>query len=325
MQTLTQPVSDIPAAIPVSVAVLFPETVPGVALYLGDEESDTYRLYRGGHLPITTADLENLRGRGITRLYVASDEYAEYQKYLRENLESMLGDESVPPVRRAGCLNEVVRDVLGDVFRRGNLENRLYEINELGKKVVRTVCRDDIVFSELRAVLYHDYHTFTHSANVAVYSVLLSQEIGIRDRAELTAIAVGGLLHDAGKLDIPTSILTKPGRLDEREMTVMRTHPTLGFRKLCHRADLSRGQLMMIYQHHEHVDGTGYPVRCAARELHDWGRVCAITDVFEALTSHRPYRPALNVDTACRVMQERSGAAFDEELLKCWLRILKTN
>jgi len=322
MPTITQPISDIPAAIPISVAVLFPETVPGVALYLGNEDTDTYRLYRGPELEITAADLESLRSRGISRLYVASDEYASYQHYLREHLDSMLEDESVSPARRAGCLNEVLRDTLGDIFRRGDLENRLREINDFGRKMVRTLCRDDLVFSELRAFLYHDYHTFTHSANVAVYSVLLARESGIQDREELTAIAVGGLLHDAGKLDIPASILSKPGRLDERETSVMRRHPVLGFRKLSHRPDLSFGQLMMIYQHHEHVDGKGYPVRCTARELHLWGRICAITDVFEALTSSRPYRPALNLPTASRVMQERSGAAFDEDLLKCWIQIL---
>ena len=322
MSTITQAVSDLSTAIPISVAVLFPETVPGVALYLAGDESDSYRLYRGADLEITADDLENLRRRGITKLYVAPDEYTGYQRYLRAHLDVILDNESVPPAQRAGCLNEVLRDMLGEIFRRGDLENRLQEINELGRKMVGIVARDDVVFSELRAVLYHDYHTFTHSANVAVYSVLLARESGIDDREELGAIAVGGLLHDAGKLDIPSAILTKPGKLDEREMDIMRRHPLLGFRKLSHRADLSFGQLMMIYQHHEHMDGGGYPVRCTCRDLHRWGRICAIADVFEALTSNRPYRAALNLAAACRIMQERAGAAFDEELLKCWIRIL---
>src|SRR5262249_29729089 len=156
-----------------------------------------------------------------------------------------------------GCLNEVIRDVLGDIFRRGNLDQRMEQIKELGEKTVRAICRDDIVLTELRGVLYHDYHTFTHSANVAFYCVILAKSLGTSDQAERTAIATGGPRHDPGKLDIPADILTKPGRLTDEEMTVVRRHPTLGFRKLCHRRDLTFGQLMMVYQHHEHLNGKG--------------------------------------------------------------------
>ncbi len=84
------------------------------------------------------------------------------------------------------------------------------QIKELGEKTVRAICHDDIVLTELRGVLYHDYHTFARSANVAFYCVLLARSLGITSYDDLTAIATGGLLHDAGKLDIPADILTKP-------------------------------------------------------------------------------------------------------------------
>src|SRR5205814_137178 len=142
---------------------------------------------------------------------------------------------------------------------------------------------------------------------------------------ELSAIAAGGLLHDAGKLDIPSEILTKPGKLTDAEFTIVRRHPTLGFRKLCHRKDLSLGQMMMIYQHHEHVDGGGYPVRSVLRELHEWGRICAVADVFEALTSNRPYRAGFSFPTACGIMQEQSGTSFDKDFLKCWMQLVSKN
>jgi HD-GYP domain-containing protein (c-di-GMP phosphodiesterase class II) len=103
----------------------------------------------------------------------------------------------------------------------------------------------------------------------------------------------------------------------------MRRHPTLGFRKLCHRRDLSLGQLMMIYQHHEHMDGHGYPVHAVAGELHEWGRICAVADVFEALTSNRPYRAGLSYRTACDIMQNQAGTTFDREYLKCWMQIVE--
>ncbi len=329
MSTCTTASVAIDAVIPISVATLLPESVPGVALYirLGEEgnfrEQESYRLYRGRGFPVTGADLDSLRDRGVSTLFVSGDEHRQYQDYLRQNLNHVLDDASVPPARRVGCLNEVVRDVLGDIFRRGDLDKQMEQIKELGQQTVRAICHDDLVLTELRGVLYHDYHTFTHSANVAFYCVMLARSLGITSLDELSSIATGGLLHDAGKLDIPADILTKPGRLSDDEYRTMRRHPTLGFRKLCHRPDLTLGQLMMVYQHHEHMDGHGYPVHAVAGELHEWGRICAVADVFEALTSNRPYRAGLSYRTACDIMQNQAGTTFDRDFLKCWMQIVE--
>lgn len=310
--------SEARAAIPISVATLFPESVPGVSLFIGAGTGSTYRLYRGAEHSVTAADLDNLRSRGISKLYVSGDEYAKYQSYLREHLDRVLADDSVSVERRLGCLNEVVRDVLGDLFRRKDLDNQIGQLKKLGETTVDAICRDAIVLGQLKGVLLHDYHTFMHSANVSFYSVMLAQSLGIRDRTELSAIATGGLLHDAGKLDIPASILSKPGMLTPGERHVIQRHPTLGFGKICHREDLSFGQLMMVYQHHEQVQGGGYPVGCALADLHVWGRICAVADVFEALTANRPYRAGLPFEKACEMMAERPGT-LDADFLKCWI------
>lgn len=310
------------AAIAVSVATLLPGTVPGTSLYISATGSGSYTLYRAPEHPITEADLENLRRRGISKLYVAGEDHQRYQAYLREHLDHVLEDDTVPHMQRVGCLNAVVRDVLGDVFQQRNLDEQIGQLKEYGEKIVGAICRDGIVLTELRGVLYHDYHTFTHSANVAMYSVMLARALGISDREELSEIATGGLLHDAGKLDIPPGILTKPGRLDDAELRMIRRHPDFGFRKLCQRDDLSRRQLMMVYQHHEQIDGSGYPVRSAGSEIHLWGRICGVADVFEALTANRPYRAGSSFAQACEMMNERSGKAFDEEVLRCWMHFV---
>jgi len=310
------------AAIPVSVATLLPGTVPGVSLYLSSTGYGSFKLYRAPEHPITDVDLENLKQRGIVKLYVAGDDHRQYQTYLRDNLEHVLESDGIPHTQRVSCLNTVIRDVLGDVFQQRNLDEQIGKLKEFGEKIVGVVCRDGIVLSELRSVMYHDYHTFTHSANVAMYAVMLAQSLGISEREELSAIATGGLLHDAGKLDIPASILTKPGRLDDAELRMVRRHPDFGFNKLSHRSDLSRAQLMMVYQHHEQMDGSGYPVHSMGNEIDFWARICAVADVFEALTSNRPYRAGSSFDRAAEMMNERSGTAFDKDILKCWMQFV---
>jgi HD-GYP domain-containing protein (c-di-GMP phosphodiesterase class II) len=171
-------------------------------------------------------------------------------------------------------------------------------------------------------VLHHDYATFTHSANVAFYCGMLAAELGYPKQV-VEDITAGGLLHDLGKLEIRDELLRKPDKLTDFEFREIRMHPTLGFKKLAHREDLVEGQLMMTYQHHERLDGKGYPVGCVEDEIHPWAKMCTVVDVYEALTSNRAYRKAMTQKTALQIMEREVGTAFDPELFQCWQSIIK--
>jgi HD-GYP domain-containing protein (c-di-GMP phosphodiesterase class II) len=304
--------------IPVSVATLAPETSLGIALFLKEEGHSEMSLYRGPDVDLAAADLEKLLCRGQTQLFVRAYEHGVYQEYLRENLETVISAEQLPIERRFGVLNEVVRDVLAQKFATGKTDVVVDECQDLARSTVELICREDVVEADLLGVMYHDYHTFTHSANVSYYCVMLAKELSISDPQTLREIAVGALLHDLGKLEISPEILCKNGKLDEREYNVIKAHPASGFTKLCHRNDLSFGQMMMVYQHHERLDGKGYPVGIAADEIHDWAQICSVADVFEALTSNRPYRSGMSRAKAFTLMERDAGSSLDSEILKCW-------
>lgn len=310
--------------IPISVTTLRPDQSAGIALYLRDSGAGSHVLYRDKGIPLNASDLKGLAARGLTKLFVTSDEFEIYQRYLRGSLDSVLADESVPVANRFSHLNEVVRDVLAESFQRNDTARCVTACHAMAHKVVDLICRKDAVASDLLGVLYHDYHTFTHSANVSYYSAILARSLGISSQADLHRIAAGGMLHDLGKLEIPNTILTKAGALSPEDRARVKEHPRTGFLKLCHRADLSRGQLMMVYQHHERIDGKGYPVGQVGAEIHDWGRVCAVVDVYEALTSNRPYRRALSRQEAFGIMGRDAGLALDKELLACWMQAIST-
>lgn len=303
---------------PVSAVTLIPEAVLGLSLYLPSETGDEMHLYRSSDVPLTETDLEKLVSRGHTRLYIRSDEHADYQQYLRDSLQSILADESFPVSRRFGALDGVVRDVLANSFAAGRTDQTVDTSRDLAQKTVELICRKDATETDLMGIMRHDYYTFTHSANVSYYCVMLANALQICDSEGLVEIASAALLHDLGKLDIPDKVLCKPGRLSDAEFAAIRRHPTTGFRKLCHREDLSFGQLMMVYQHHERLDGKGYPVGATAEEIHDWARVCTVADVFEALTSNRPYRSGMTHEQAFKTMDRDGGLAFDKEILECW-------
>ncbi len=303
--------------IPISVNTLHPDALVGVTLYIPDCEGKM-QLYRGAHIGLTQADLQQLRERGLSRLFLRSTESTRYQEYLRENLDTHMADESMPAEHRFSILNEVVRDVLGSSFRGGKTDEIVTQCDELAKHSVNLICRQDVMASNLLSVMYHDYHTFTHSANVSYYCVMLAKALQLGDESDYHEIATGALLHDLGKLEISDKILCKPGRLTEQEFGTIKAHPKTGFQKLCQRDDLSYGQLMMVYQHHERLDGKGYPVGITEEEIHPWARVCSIVDVYEALTANRPYRNSMPTSEALAILDRDKGLAFDEEILKCW-------
>lgn len=314
-----------PTFIPVSVKTLRPSLGLPVSLYVRESRNAPCRLYREKDVPFNQSDLDNLLERGLTTLFMEAEEHANYQRYLQDHLEAVLADESIPVTARFSSLNEVVRDVLAESFRDGNVDETIAVCHEMARYSVDLICRQDTVAGDLVGVLYHDYQTFTHSANVAYYCVMLARAMGLSDREKLHEIAVGGLLHDLGKLEIPGKILNKPGPLTREEFLIVQEHPRTGFLKLCRRNDITRGQLMMVYQHHERLNGKGYPVGLTGAEMHDWARLCAVVDVYEALTSNRPYRAGLPRAEAFAIMNRDAGTALDKDLLTCWTATINSN
>ncbi|MDZ4686631.1 MAG: HD domain-containing protein [Planctomycetaceae bacterium] len=303
------------AYIPVAVATLVPATVTPFSLFKHD--GGQYRLYRDANFPFELEDRERLVQQGLTRLYVAGSDMQQYRTYLRTQLDSVLADESLPIRERMGGLNEVVRNVLQEDFARGDAGQIVNSAQALASQTVQMICRTDAAAGDLLSVMYHDYHTFTHSANVTYFSVLLAWELKL-PLDDLRLIAAGGLLHDLGKLQVPEKILNKNGRLDDDEFAIVKRHPGAGFQQLCHREDLTWGQLMMVYQHHEDFRGGGYPVGSVGDEIHPWARICAVADVFEALTANRPYRVAMSRATAFDLMHNRMADKFEPELFRCF-------
>ena len=308
--------------LPVSISTLYASNGLALDLYIRPPGSEKPVLYCASSLGIRKTDLDRLEDSGITALYIQRQARAQYQAYLRKHLDDWLRDPALPATKRAAVLNEVVRDVLRESFDQGQTSAIVSEARQLGLKAANLLTSQPILFHDFVRVLHHDYATFTHSANVCYFAILLAIELGIQGD-ELVQVAVGGLIHDLGKLEISDRILMKEAPLDELEWREIRTHPTTGFVKLCRRQELTLGQLMMVYQHHERMNGTGYPVGIPGSEIHPWARLCAVVDVYEALTSNRPYRHSLSHETALEVMTKEGEQKFDPEMLACWIKIAK--
>jgi HD-GYP domain-containing protein (c-di-GMP phosphodiesterase class II) len=307
------------ALMPIGVETLCASNILPFDLYLQGEGRSRLVLYRQRRHPIDNSDLQRLLQRGVRTLYIAQGDSAGYREYLRDTL---LKNDAIPPVQRYQVLREATRAVLTEALSRGDQESAVKVTGELSAGIVQTVCDSQTVLNELLRVMSHDYSIFTHAMNVATHCLLLATQLGIRDNQELLQIGQGALLHDVGMQGVPRHIMDKPGKLSERERRIMQEHPTAGFKELCRRADLTWGQLMMVYSHHERCDGRGYPVGLVQSEIHEYARICAIADVYEALSRDRPYRRAPRRCDALEYLDRQAGRGFDEEMMRCWMSVV---
>jgi putative nucleotidyltransferase with HDIG domain len=167
-----------------------------------------------------------------------------------------------------------------------------------------------------------DQYTTTHSLNVAVLAMGLAESLGCRPK-EIRAIGVAGLLHDIGKIRIPLDVLTKPGKLTDEERAIMNQHPLDGARVIM-QSDEDLGMAATVaYEHHIMLNGGGYPAMHYNRECTMASRLVHVCDVFDALSTTRPYREAWPSDKVLSYLEERAGSEFDPELVGAFIRTLR--
>ncbi|KYZ75358.1 hypothetical protein AXX12_14495 [Anaerosporomusa subterranea] len=194
------------------------------------------------------------------------------------------------------------------------------QFKQLTEGIVDEIIRNPNAVFHLNDIRMYDDYTFAHSVNVCVLAVLVGAALQYTPR-QLMELGVGAVLHDVGKMAIEKQILNKPGHLSESEMDLMRRHPELGFEILRkYSAQLSWLSIHVAFQHQEKFDGSGYPRGLKETDIHEYARITAIADVYDALTSDRPYRPALSPGEAYEFLLAGSGTHFDPDILREFLR-----
>ncbi len=177
-----------------------------------------------------------------------------------------------------------------------------------------------ILFALALAVEQRDQQTSGHCQRLALISVALGYHLGLRD-GEMESLYRGGFLHDVGKVGIPDSILLKPGKLSAEEWVVMRSHPTRG-EEICRPMKSLAPVLPIIRHHHERWDGYGYPDGLREEQIPLAARVLQVADIYDALISARPYKPAYTPDEALDVLRREADAGWrDPKLVRTFVEI----
>jgi len=165
-----------------------------------------------------------------------------------------------------------------------------------------------------------DFYTRGHSERVSRGAGMIARQIGMRtDRAE--AVRFAGMLHDVGKLGVPTKVLQKEGRLTEEEYAAIQLHPMRGL-EIVREIGFLNEALTGIMHHHERMDGRGYPMGFAGNEIPEFARIIAVADAFDSMTSTRAYRKATRIEDAIAELRKGAGAQFDPKLVDAFIAAL---
>src|SRR5450830_125298 len=206
----------------------------------------------------------------------------------------------------------VVSDITKLTETEQQLQRSLSQLQAITEEVIAAIA--DIV--EVR-----DPYTAGHERRVAELALAMATQMGL-DEETVTGVRVASLLHDVGKITVPTEILSKPGRLSEVDFQLIRTHPQASHDVL-HGIEFPWPVAEVALQHHERLDGSGYPRGLAGDEIILEARILAVADVVEAMASHRPYRPALGIDAALEEIEQHSGGLYDAQVTEACVELFR--
>ena len=289
-------------------------------LFLPADPGSSPALFRERKAPLVCEDFEWLISEGIQNLYVSVADHIHVRRYMQQ---PVLDTAHTSPVHRYQALKQLNKAVFDSILGGKELHGVVQFATVHASHLANVVCDRDLVLADLFSLMDHDYYTYSHAANVSAYCLALAKGLGISDQSDLVAIGTGALLHDLGKRQIPADVLNKPGKLDDAERELIEQHPRTAFDELAVREDLNWDQLMIVYQHHERLDGSGYPIGLEGDEIHPWAKICAIADVFDALTSDRPYRTRDSVESALAYLDQMSESGFDRDMVLCFSEIAR--
>jgi putative nucleotidyltransferase with HDIG domain len=306
---------------PVDLDGLVDDTLLDFNLYL-PAGTGRFVFYRSSSLPFAARHRRRLLENNVRVLYIRTADRQQYLQYLEHNLDQVLRNPEVAQPKKAKLLYSVSQAVMQDTLDQPRSKTIVPRTRQMAERTVDFVLRSDRAMGQLARLMTTDYYTYTHSINVCVFGVALARHVGV-ESADIKEYAVGALLHDIGKTQVEKDLLTRAGPLSAEEMELMKAHVTLGEQILQEHHSLSGLAMIPVSQHHEKLDGSGYPRALDADALHLFGRITAIADTYDAMTSKRTYQRAFTPYEALRLMREEMRTKFDRELLDHFIRLLR--
>ncbi|MFI4853404.1 MAG: HD domain-containing phosphohydrolase [Phycisphaerales bacterium JB065] len=291
-------------------------------LYIRPSADSEPTLYRNAGLPFKEEDRNRLLEQGVQFLYIKVGQHAKYQAMLSNRVNCVMQDESLSGKERREIITGICSKLIEDAMENTSPE-AIQSLFEVGNSIGQIASQEgDAAFSCLLNMSGHDFYTATHMMNVSIGCGLLARAVRPGDHEFSCAMIRAGLVHDLGKAEIDPAILNKEGRLTDEEFEAIKSHPMSGVRALRELGITDPIAIEVTRDHHEHLSGNGYPRGIDTSKIGVPARLAAVVDVYDALTSAKPYRAAIAWEDALRMMEESRGTQFDPDIFDTWKAVI---
>lgn len=307
---------------PISPGLLFPSTSRDFSLFT--KRGNQFKVYCYKDDPFTQEHKDILAENGLGQVYVQAPDKGWFKSYAQNQLGSVLQNHDIPLAERSRAFYDaslgVVKDAIASKLPGGIDPAMADKIRLLVEESLVFLSREETLRS-LGALMAHDFETYSHSVNVFVLSSALLQAYNRYNHDDLVQVGVGAMLHDIGKTELDAEIINQPGGLSSEQMEQVRCHPLAGC-QLCAGAELGQACNDVILYHHEKLDGTGYPCGLVHSQIPLYVRAVTIVDIYDALTSRRPYAPPLAPFDALNLMRREFEGKIDPVLYERFVKLL---
>lgn len=233
---------------------------------------------------------------GVMSIYIQEfiddDEEEPVSPAAQKNINRLRTDDRAK-VSLSASVRERVAEGIQYVYNNTSDPALVQTTANITDSLMSAIQANDAVAIDISALKTSDEYTFKHSVDVATISMIVAKKMGMPDDA-IHEIGIAGLLHDVGKTRIPLKILNKPGRLDDAEFEIMRQHSVYSYRIIQNNTDLSEEVKLGVLQHHEKINGNGYPMAVPGHKISPYAKILAVADIYDALVTERPYKAAFS-------------------------------
>ncbi|MDI6617759.1 MAG: HD-GYP domain-containing protein [Clostridiales bacterium] len=265
--------------------------------------------------------LKKIEMNGIYSVYI-KDEYSENE--LEDIIKPEIRQKAIKTIKESyENLMKYSKYREGNLldFRKASKSKYKYieDIDKISRELLNEVLSKKNVLVNLVDIKTMDNYTYEHSIDVAVLSIIIGMELNFTEN-RLYKLTIGAILHDIGKIFIPKEVLLKNGRLTETEFSLIKKHPERGFNYIQDEDGIYPTSRIVILQHHERINGTGYPYNLKGNKIHEFSKIVSLADVYDALTSDRPYRLAIPPNEAVEYIMGGVGRYFDLKYVNAFLK-----
>lgn len=251
----------------------------------------------------------------IKDVYVLTEDYPKYEKDTQEYISKIIYDKNISTKLKSEIIHSMANDTMKDLFDGELNKLKVERSEELINNTVELILDDQSAVKSMLEVTSYDYYTYSHCVNVSVYSLAFGSFLGL-DKDMLMVLGSAAILHDLGKKNVPNEIVNKNGKLTDDEFEMMKMHPTYAVEILRSLGETDQLLLNIIEQHHEKINGSGYPKKLQAEDIHLFSQIVAIADIFDALTTKRSYKPAMKSFEALNLMSKEMKNELNIQLLE---------